>query len=110
MKKIFTLFIAIVIASQSFADRVEEKAAKQIAENFFRAYAPSAKAYSSINKIIIEKYQEQESFYIYGFEDGGFVIVSADDDATPILGYSFTSCITEEIGSNTRFLFERYKL
>jgi len=110
MKKIFTLFIAIVIASQSFADRVEEKAAKQIAENFFRAYAPSAKAYSSINKIIIEKYQEQESFYIYGFEDGGFVIVSADDDATPILGYSFTSYITEEIGSNIRFLFERYKL
>ncbi|HRW62768.1 MAG TPA: C10 family peptidase [Bacteroidales bacterium] len=110
MKRIFTLFIAIVIASQSFADRVDEKEAKQIAENFFQAYAPDTKSGSVINKIIIEKYQNTESFYIYGFEGGGFVIVSADDDATPILGYSFTSKITDEIGSNTRFLFERYKL
>jgi len=110
MKKIFTFLTAVFFASQLFADRVNENVAKQVAENFFRAYAPTAKTNSVINKTIVEKYQNNASFYIYGFEGGGFVIVSADDDATPILGYSFTNHITDKIGSNTRFLFERYKL
>jgi len=109
MKKSFTTFIAILfVFFNVFSDPVNEKEAKQIAENFYNAYAPSTKVGSSINKLITETYQEVESFYIFGFEKGGFVIVTADDNAVPILGYSFTNPVSEKIESNTRYLFDRY--
>ena len=109
MKKIITtLFAVLFVFSNVFSDPVNEKEAKQIAENFYNAYAPSSKAGSSVNKLITENYQEVESFYIFGFEKGGFVIVSADDNAVPILGYSFTNPIEEKFGSNIRYLFDCY--
>jgi photosystem II stability/assembly factor-like uncharacterized protein len=109
MKRIFTTFIAVIfVCFNLFSDPVNEKEAKQIAENFYKTYAPASKASSSVNQLITEKYQETESFYIFGFDQGGFVIVSADDYAEPILGYSFTSPIEEKFGSNIRYLFDRY--
>ncbi|MDA3953344.1 MAG: C10 family peptidase, partial [Bacteroidales bacterium] len=111
MKKIFTTFIAVLfVCFNVISDPVNEKEAKQIAENFYNAYSPFSKAESSINQLITEKYQDVESFYIFGFDKGGFVIVSADDYAVPILGYSFTSTITENLGSNIRYLFDRYNM
>ena len=109
MKKIFTtLFAILFFFGNLFSDPIEKKEAKEIAENFYNAFAPSTKTNSSVNKMITENYLDVESFYIFGFEKGGFVIVSADDNAIPILGYSFTSPITEKIGSNTRYLFDCY--
>lgn len=111
MKKIFLLFITLLIASWSlFADPVSQKETQNVAENFFYMFAPLEKSATKITTIIEEKHQDIISFYIYGFEKGGFVIVSADDDAYPILGYSFTSPVSSDINSNTRFLFDRYKL
>lgn len=109
MKKIFTTFIAMLfVCFNLFSDPVNEKEAKLIAENFYHTYAPATKAGASVNQLITEKYQKTESFYIFGFDQGGFVIVSADDYAEPILGYSFTSPIEEKVGSNIRYLFDRY--
>ena len=111
MKKIFTTFIAMFfVFSNVFSDPVKEKEAKQIAENFYHSFAPKSKAVSSINKTITETYKQNESFYIFAFDKGGFVIVSADDNAVPVLGYSFTSPIEEKFGSNTRYLFDRYNM
>ncbi|MCD4833039.1 MAG: C10 family peptidase [Bacteroidales bacterium] len=109
MKKIFTTFIAVLfILFNVFSDPINEKEAKQIAENFYNAFAPSSKTGSSVNKSITETYQKTESFYIFGFDKGGFVIISADDNAVPILGYSFTSPIEEKLGPNIRYLFDCY--
>lgn len=109
MKKFFTTIIALCfVLANVFSNPVNKKEAKQIAINFYNAYAPSAKAGFSIDKTIIEKYKGNESFYIFSFDKGGFVIVSADDCVKPILGYSFYSPVKEEFNSNIKYLFDKY--
>ncbi len=109
MRKFLITFITGLISLLNvYSDPVKEQEARKIAENFYNAYAPSSKAGSSINKLIKEKYEGEESFFIYGFEKGGFVIISADDHAIPVLGYSFNSPVSENIGSNIRYLFDCY--
>jgi len=109
MKRFFTTFFAAMfIFSYVFADTVNENEAKVIAETFYNAYAPASRAGSPIDKTIVEYYQQDESFYIFSFKNGGFVMVSADDYASPILGYSFNNPISNELGSNVRYLFDNY--
>jgi len=110
MKKIFTLVITIFLAFNVFADHVNKDEAKHLAAKFYSAFAPSAKADAKVDKIFIETFKGKESFYIISFDKGGFVIISADDYAVPVLGYSFTNPARETYGANIKYLFDRYKL
>ncbi len=110
MKKSFTFILVLIFfIGNLFADPISEKEAKIVAENFYRAYAPATKVDALIEKGITEKYNNVESFYVFEFSSNSFVIVSADDNAEPILGFSFSNPFGENIGSNTRFLLDRYK-
>jgi len=110
MKKFFTLLVATFLAFNVFADHVNKDEAKQLAANFYSAFAPSVKADAKMDKIFTETFEGKESFYIISFDKGGFVIISADDYAVPVLGYSFTNTATENYGANIKYLFDRYKL
>lgn len=110
MKKVFTtLFTLNILFFGAIAKPVSKAEAKEIAEYFFSINAPASKAGSIINQTVTETYNNEKSFYLFGFENGGFVMVSADDKAKAILGYSFTSEIPNEIGSNTRYYFDGIK-
>ncbi|MBN1112713.1 MAG: C10 family peptidase, partial [Bacteroidales bacterium] len=96
------------VLGQLVANPVSKQEAKTIATNFFKSNAPKTRSINRITKTIIEKHNDNNSFYIYGFEKGGFVIVSADDDASPILGYSFTSNISDNLNPSIKYLFEQF--
>ena len=54
---------------------------------------------------------EEETHHIFGFEGGGYIIMSADDNAPPILGYSFDSDqINDEIPPQLEAMLEEYDL
>lgn len=78
-----------------FATPVEPNMAQQVAENFINAVdasgngsAPKAPKKRKLMRAM-KRSSSSAPYYIFNSEDGeGFVIVSGDDCATPILGYS----------------------
>ena len=44
-----------------------------------------------ITSEFVEKQENEPVYYVFNFNDKGFVIVAADDIVYPILGYSFES-------------------
>lgn len=90
--KLKTLYIVIssgflMSASSAFAKQVPETDARTVAENFFRKHTESVISselgYTSIDAT------GNPLFYAFNFNNNsGFVLVSADNNASPIIGYS----------------------
>ncbi|MDX9694418.1 MAG: C10 family peptidase [Bacteroidales bacterium] len=101
MKKIFTTFLLLICAIMVFADHVTMQEAQSIAEKFFANKTSKGFSEIKVNSVFEQKYKKETSFYIFSFNMGGFVIVSADNLAYPILGYSTTSKTKEHIDNPT---------
>jgi hypothetical protein len=91
MKKL--LFILLILPAVLLATPVDPNLAQQIALNFINSTGDSLNAQHPINqprrlKRVTKQTADTSPYYIFNNEDGGFVIVSGDDCATPILGYS----------------------
>jgi len=79
------------------AETVKEEKARAAAQNWYRHYAPENKKSASVARFSEYKHNERTAFYIYNFDQGGFVLVSANDAVTPILGYGFEHAAPDEI-------------
>lgn len=109
MKRNFTLFIVLfVILGQLFSSPVSKEEAKKLATTFFKVNSPATRTDVSIKQELTRNHQGTESFYIFNFENGGFVIIAADDRAIPVLGYSLTGQIPEKVNPSMEYLFEQY--
>ena len=91
MKKITILFL-LTISAFSFvtADIVNPETAAKVAKNHFLFYAPSLD-YNSISfeLAFTEVVNENAIYYIFNAKGNkGFIIVSAEDEVYPILGYA----------------------
>ena len=102
MKRIIVLLVLAmaIIHGQTQAAVVTVQTAQTIALNFFKVNAP---AYGNVQLTATLVYTRTESdntvdYYIFNINQApGFVIVSADDNLTPVLGYS------TETGFNVNF-------
>lgn len=88
---IISLFIFINI---SFAGKVDIQSAKQVALNFYFEKMNRHVYTISFDEITIENIYTQnhkgnDVFYAFDMNTGGFVIISADDAYSPIIGYSY---------------------
>ena len=99
MKLRFSLILTGIFLFHSvFAKKVEFEKAKNIAKNF---YYERIQQFNPVNydKIFLYKAdisleKKNATYYIFNVgENDGFVIVSADDVVTPVLGYSFRGSI-----------------
>ena len=90
MKKV--LFILLILPGMLFAAPVNPNLAQQVAQNFIATTGDSICAQQAAQSRRLRRVAKQTTdnppYYIFNKEDGGFVIVSGDDCATPILGYS----------------------
>ena len=109
MKKIIT-FLLLIPCTSLFAKSVSLEMAKIIAQNWYKHFAADKNATGEINGYFVTKSNRYDSYYTFVFEEGGWVIVSADDAAEPILGYSFTSLFSKEKNHPAlKSLLEKYK-
>ncbi len=98
MKHFYSLTIILFcFVLNLLAKPIDKKEAEQLAVNFYSFYAPDGISDFSIKEVLVSEYNNSNSFYIMAFNAGGFVIISADDNAYPILGYSFTSPVSKKI-------------
>ena len=96
MKKLFLiLFCAFMISSATLvrADEVDVKNAQKVAVSFYYEKVNQFKTVNyndiAITNSFTEKRNNEAVYYIFNINNNGFVIVSADDAAYPVLGYSF---------------------
>lgn len=96
MKIKFYLFVLTAIYSFTlFADNISPEQAQKVALNFyFEKYNQFERLVSydqlNIRSVYTETDGNQNFYYVFHINKGGFVIVSADDRLNPVLGYSFT--------------------
>ena len=91
MKKVFIsiIFLLLLSVNNLLANQVSIEETQNVATNW---YLERCKEDSISQFDIVETYTESRNsgivFYIFNFTPSGFVIVSADDISTPVLGYS----------------------
>ena len=115
MKKIrlFSLMAAFMLTACCFsfeasADNVSRERAAAAAEKFFSHSKLTASRASRVQLACtgvpgaqMTKSAEAPTMYIFNLPGGGFVIISGDDAATPVMAYSFTgSFVTENMPDN----------
>ncbi|KPA15029.1 Peptidase C10, streptopain, partial [Candidatus Magnetomorum sp. HK-1] len=100
MKKIVIVTILFLAYAQIiFAESVHIEKAIDVAKNWYLSYHPEKtkisrtriRKASDIKNVQTEKYNDQDTFHIINMSSGGFVLVAADDNISPVLGYSFES-------------------
>ena len=85
MKKILLTLLYVIIGLSVSAHEISRQQALQKAQQFMKdkhIALPSATSNRS------QAAEQSQGYYIFNAEEGGFVIVSADDRTVPILGYS----------------------
>ena len=105
MKKLTLLFISLFVSLISFAGEVTEEQALQKAQQFMQGKQFKQKNLRRAAAI------GGKSFYVFNAEqNGGFVIVSADDRTEPILGYADQGNIDiNKLPENTKKWLEGYE-
>jgi len=86
MKKLNLFLLLLAFSFGLFAAPVSLESARSVADNFYKNY--SVKSNYTISDVMTYQKDGINTFYVFIYEAGGFVMVSADDAVTPILGYS----------------------
>lgn len=107
-KTIFTLLLATLFFGALQANPVDVVTAKSLGVKFMKANT-AVKAETA--ELTYTAYAEngQAAFYVFALQPKGFVIVSADDRAKPILGYSTESNFTAQLPDGLMTFFDNYK-
>ncbi len=108
MKRLLLSLCLAICGLWLFAAPVSQEYARNIAEKFYRMQAPE-KSGALVSDFMAFEKAGMTTFYVFCFDQGGFVIVAADDAIIPVLAYS-----TEEtfniwnIPANTLAFLEQY--
>ncbi|HHE38921.1 MAG TPA: hypothetical protein ENL20_10170, partial [Candidatus Cloacimonetes bacterium] len=89
-KKVLVILMTFIFTAIIAGIPVDLKDAEQVACNW---YLERTKNDNLTNVEIIETFQVQEDsediYYIFNFQEGGYIIIAADDAIIPVLGYNF---------------------
>lgn len=90
-----------------FATSVSLDKAKEVANNFYNHY--SNKSNVKVSDVVTYQKEGLTTFYVFIYDQNGYVIISADDAVTPVLGYSVNENFDKNnIPVNTKKWFESY--
>lgn len=113
--KRFSLVIAILLASQfifaqAVSTSVSNREAMAYGLNYIKSQYPTrANVEVSSYELLQSEETGKDCYHVFNFENGGFVIVSADRRGTPILGYSDEGSFNfSEVAPATREWVKQY--
>lgn len=109
MKKITIIFLALIIVFNCFSKPIDSKTSIKVALNYINYRYPEKKF--KVKDVIIESDNNEAVYYLVTFQEGGWVMVTADDCVIPILGYSDEGNINKDTQKPDAFLkwTESYK-
>ncbi len=107
MRKISLFFILaatlLLLPLEAGAGRVTPDRARRVAGNFF-SLNPLTRAGSDLKMV-----SSDDEMYMFSRPGGGFVIVSGEDAAIPVLGYSFNGDISGKMPENMVAWLDGYR-
>jgi len=107
MKKLISIAILSLILSLAFSIQVSETEVLRLATQWMNQIN-SANEVSELRPVA-NPISNQIDWYEISFAQGGFVLISAEDKAVPILGYNPTGSLrSEQIPSNLDWFFGQY--
>jgi hypothetical protein len=120
MRKIVSLtWLLILFCLGTYAKHIDESTAKKVGQMFLLHSTKTLKTSVNLNLVYKsslngntanEKTESTTFYYIFNYGTDGFVIVSGDDNITPILGYSEESVFDpNNIPQNVKKWLEEYK-
>ncbi|MBO4773230.1 MAG: C10 family peptidase, partial [Bacteroidales bacterium] len=86
IKKTNLTLLAILFSISCWAQQVDFNTAKTIATNYMHQMQENQSA--TVSASHTQLHNGVAAYYIFNFENGGFVMVSADEKTTPVLAYS----------------------
>lgn len=99
MKHIITFVAALIVCATMIANPVSRETARQVAVNFWKTTERGLASQEEPVFVEISAELGLQGFYVFTTaENDGFVIVSAEDAMTPILGYSTRNGFVENSG------------
>lgn len=105
------LLLLVIFSGNGKAETVSQKEAKAIASTFFNAAHGQMMAEPKLvyNGRRLTTGSYFAPFYVYNLPVGGFVVVSAENKAFPILGYSLTDSFSPDtMGEKLKSLLTMY--
>ncbi len=118
MKRIIVIIGMLLLGAVLYAHPVTPEKALQVASSVF-ASSPATKASSDVSSLRIvwdgefepaTKAAQDPAFYVITHPEGGFVMVSGNDNAEPVLGFSLENDFrVEGMPGNVRAWMEQYK-
>ena len=107
MRKTSLLLLSLLLVSFAFGEPVTLEKARLVANKYLSA--SNLKSSRSISASFSKTYNGITTFHVFNFEGGGFIVVSADDVAIPVLAESDQGYIETEITNPaTRYWFDCY--
>ena len=107
-KTLFTLLFITMLMDGLQANPVDVAMAKSLGVKFMKANTEMKLASAELTYTAFAE-NGQAAFYVFAVRPKGFVIVSADDRAKPILGYSTESNFTPQLPDGLMTFFDNYK-
>jgi hypothetical protein len=106
MKKFWMVLTAMVLAMTALARPVDPSVARRVAEVYLRAFGMRHTA----ALVDVSGETPFSEFYVFVAPQGGFVLVSGDDRAVPVLGYSTSVRFeTKDMPDNLLYWLEGYE-
>ena len=107
-KSILCLLLVTLFMGGLQAKPVDVATAKSLGVKFMKA---NTEVKTDVAELTYTAYTERgvACFYVFAMQPKGFVIVSADDRAKPILGYSTESAFGNEIPEGLESFFRNYR-
>jgi len=97
MKRIFIIISALLIVSATEAKKVDLPLATKTGIAYYYEHAGQFTEINLKNMTVSDVFTEWDGnvplYYIINFSPKGFVIVSADDNISPVIGYSYESTL-----------------
>lgn len=107
IKAISPLLFAMLFFSALQANPVDVATAKSLGVSFMKTNAAVKADVAELTYTACAD-NGQAAFYVFAVQPKGFVIVSADDRAKPILGYSTESNFTAQLPDGLKTFFDNY--
>ncbi|MCD6366901.1 MAG: C10 family peptidase [Bacteroidales bacterium] len=113
MKKIYLLLGLFVLffVNTSFSGEIPVTKAQKVALNYYNHWSHYRTPAKIIETIPVTE-NNTLVYFVFNFSTGGYMIVSADDDVTPVLSYSFKGHFIQDDSNmppDYKYLLENYQ-
>lgn len=98
LKKVYTIcIITFCLVLNINSQNINSETAKKVAFNFLTNYTPNIKSPTDFLLIYSQTLNENDTaWYVFSANNQGYIIISAEESAFPILAYSFESKFDKE--------------